>query len=490
MKLLQDQKDEIQRQEAHLALVQDEDANIRRELEQLAADSEEKHAKLQEKHKRVKERTLKMIDRDLELLDREQKTRYWRQLDDVMDFNAMRKLATAKGIALPANPTKLQVIKAIIAKDKNYIGEDDIWVKLGDEYDPQIDALAKEKQEMEGDGRGKSGDEGLSEGQIDEAMKDYPEYLGTIAVNEIPTLFTKAKQRNAAGISPHRVCWISLNTAQISCAEYNMSSEFVTKKLNNEKVRLLKQKREKDTRPVKGASMFPQVYGNIFALAQTNSGKTVTIGNIIQKCHGPNTSVIVFCSTIDLDPNWEAIRDYCDHKGIPFVSHSSIKNDDGVNELALLVKELSERVEEEDVPKQKNILDSDDEDEPKKKKKYKYQAPDYIFVFDDVSDELRDKTIPALVKKSRHFKAKVILSSQWLNDLHPGSRKQIKYFLLFRGQPLEKLQEIHKNASLNISLDDFNRVYKFATEKPYSFLYVDCIKQSYRRNFDTLIEVS
>ncbi len=265
-------------------------------------------------------------------------------------------------------------------------------------------------------------------------------------------------------------------------------SEFATKKLNNEVVGEVPLEGGKDMRPAKGAALFPEAFCNIFLCAKKKSGKTSTVCKILTRCCGPDTSIIAFCSTIERDANWDSIRAYCDRKGIPFVSHPSIKNDDGVNELALLLKELGEK-EEVDVPKQKNILDSDDDKPEKKKKKYKYKAPDYIFIFDDLADELRDKTIPALVKKHRHFKSKVILSSQWLNDLHPGSRKQIDYFLLFRGQPVEKLEEIHKNASLSIPFDEFVRVYKFATLEPFSFLYIDCTNGTFRRNFNTLISV-
>ena len=265
---------------------------------------------------------------------------------------------------------------------------------------------------------------------------------------------------------------------------------FVTKKLNNEVVEEVPLEGGKDMRPAKGAALFPEAFCNIFLCAKKKSGKTSTVYKILTRCCGPDTNIIAFCSTIERDANWDSIRAYCERKGIPFVSHPSIKNDDGVNELALLLKELGEKDVEQDAPRQKNILDDDDEQpKKKKKKKYKYKAPDYIFIFDDLADELRDKTIPALVKKHRHFKSKVILSSQWLNDLHPGSRKQIDYFLLFRGQPLEKLEEIHRNASLNISLQEFYRVYRFATLEPFSFLYIDCTNGTFRRNFNTLIEV-
>jgi len=82
-----------------------------------------------------------------------------------------------------------------------------------------------------------------------------------------------------------------------------------------------------------------------------------------------------------------------------------------------------------------------------------------------------------------------MISSQWLNDLHPMSRKQQEYFILFRGQPQKKLEEIHRDASISIPLEQFWKVYCFATEKPYSFLYVDRTKGEFRRNFNELVEL-
>jgi hypothetical protein len=50
-----------------------------------------------------------------------------------------------------------------------------------------------------------------------------------------------------------------------------------------------------------------------------------------------------------------------------------------------------------------------------------------------------------LLKWNRHYKAKVIISSQWLHDLLPESRKQIDLFLIFKGFPAKKLAEIYKD---------------------------------------------
>ena len=109
--------------------------------------------------------------------------------------------------------------------------------------------------------------------------------------------------------------------------------------------------------------------------------------------------------------------------------HESLKDDDGTDQLELLIKELQAKAEGEE-PKEKSILDSDSEEEEPKRKS-KYQSPEYIFIFDDLSTELKSSTIPRLLKVNRHFLCKTLISSQWWNDLHPMSRKQADYFICF-----------------------------------------------------------
>ena len=262
---------------------------------------------------------------------------------------------------------------------------------------------------------------------------------------------------------------------------------FEVKKLNNEVVTVIPSKVPKDLRPVKGFKLFPEMNANIFVCAKKKSGKTVTIWHTLRKCCGKDTKIIVFCSTLHKDATWISIQEWAEKKGLVFIGHESIKDEDGVDQLELLIKDLQAKVEG-DEPEEKSILDSDSEDEEPKKKE-KYQAPEYIFILDDLSTELKSNSIPRLLKVNRHFKSKTIISSQWLNDLHPMSRKQQDYFILFRGHPQKKLEEIHRDASISIPLEEFWKVYKFATEMPFSFLYVDCTTGEFRRNFNELIEL-
>lgn len=259
-------------------------------------------------------------------------------------------------------------------------------------------------------------------------------------------------------------------------------SSYVTKKINNEVVREVPTLQPKDTRPIKGASLFPELCANIFLCARKKSGKTSAIFKILRRCAGPTTKILVFCSTVHKDPSWETIRAWAANKNIPFISHTSILGDDGTN----LLSDLIRGMQDEEVL-EPEWVDSDDETEPPKPARY--QSNEWIVIFDDLSDELRKPIIATFMKKNRHFLAKVIISSQYMNDLFPQARKQLDYLILFRGHSEKKIGEIHKDVDIHIPEDEFYRLYRWATTEKYSFLYVDVRDGTFRRNFNELIEV-
>ena len=113
-----------------------------------------------------------------------------------------------------------------------------------------------------------------------------------------------------------------------------------------------------------------------------------------------------------------------------------------------------------------------------------------MFIFDDVSGQLKNKTLVALMKKNRHFKSKIIISSQYLNDLLPEQRKQLDYMLVLKGQPEKKLEEIHKWIDTRLSFKKFKDIYDYATSKKFSFLYIDIANDSFRMNFNEEIDLT
>ena len=269
------------------------------------------------------------------------------------------------------------------------------------------------------------------------------------------------------------------------------------KKINSEEVRPVKfLDEEDDPRPVRGRDIFPEIYANIFFCARKKSGKTCSIHHIIERCSTRETRVIAFVSTLHRDPTWRAIQRMCEKKNIDFTGFTSIKDEksgedilDGIIETLQAQTGDGEEAEEEDTS---ILIMGDPPERERKARKPKEKAPKIIFVLDDLSGELSSSSVVKLLKKNRHFKCKVLLSSQYWNDIPLQGRKQIDYVLLFRGlsQSLGKLEDIYKNLDLSIPFDVFVGVYRFCTAEQFNFMYIDVLNSQFRKNFSHLIELN
>ena len=98
------------------------------------------------------------------------------------------------------------------------------------------------------------------------------------------------------------------------------------------------------------------------------------------------------------------------------------------------------------------IGDATAEAKTRKPPRTKYQAPDLIIILDDIADGLKKGSVATLLKKNRHFKSKVIISSQWLNDIPPAALGQMSLVCLFRAFSADKLEDFHSKAHLSLSL--------------------------------------
>lgn len=247
--------------------------------------------------------------------------------------------------------------------------------------------------------------------------------------------------------------------------------------------------------PVKGKDLLEVCYSNIFCLAKKKSGKTTVIYRLMRQTISRDTKVFIFCSTVHKDPAYKKLMDWLDSRSIYFESYNDIF-EDGENIVENILNEMkkqgSDEAEDEDAkveqkPKKtlNTLMFGGDEEKEKKKRKNKYVVPDYVFIFDDLGQTLRNPSISQLLKTNRHYKARIIISSQYLHDLQPASMQQLDYMFIFKGQTDEKLMTIHTQIDLSLDIDQFMKMYKIATEKMYNFLYIDIRNEQYRRNFNT-----
>lgn len=262
--------------------------------------------------------------------------------------------------------------------------------------------------------------------------------------------------------------------------------------INNFKVKPLDL--PKDNRLVKGKFMFAKPYCTVYLVGKKNSGKTVTLFNIMCNRIETNTTVVIFSSTLYCDDTWIAIRKWLHDKGIPTMLHTSLI-EDGVNALEELYMQLEDEAKARDEAKQNKKekkhkpiaaikTDDDDDEEDEKEKKPKYLASDWLIILDDMSSEIKNKSLEVLIKKHRHHKSTILIANQTLNDLAVASRKNIDYWILFRDLDQKKLLEIYSKCSFGVKFPQFESMYLDATKMPFGFFYFDCNTTDFRANFN------
>ena len=298
-----------------------------------------------------------------------------------------------------------------------------------------------------------------------------------------------------------------------------------TEKLNNYKV-VAKKLKSSQTTNWKGSDLFDYIFASIYIIAKRKSGKTQLIYNILEECTDPSVHVVIFSGTAHKDDTYIEMIKWLKSQGNQVSVYDSIfegKNDllkdfiDGNLKFGGSVEKKKKNKNKKDLAKEDKKLDMskfekynidlgammfggrykqlkyNEKPEIKKEIVIKKQTtknnktPKYIFIFDDLSSELKSPSISAFVKQARHEKALCIFSSQYVNDLQPQTIKNMEVIILFGGHSIDKLEEVHKHTDLSISLNDFIEAYEYATEEKYNFLYIDVVNETLRKNFDEKI---
>jgi len=266
------------------------------------------------------------------------------------------------------------------------------------------------------------------------------------------------------------------------------------RKVNNEVVRPIPLEQVPPDK-IKGYELFDKVFANIFLLAKKRSGKTSTIFKILKSCVGKQSTLFIFASTIHIDDNWKHILQWLDSKGIEYLTFTSIKEgktnhlDDILKTLQVESNDEEPQEETEEDLLMRKMKGESKSDKPRKPRKPKKMAAEYFFIFDDLGVSLRSPSINNLLKTHRHYKSKVIISSQYLNDLLPEARLQLDYVLVFGGNSEDKLKALHKDIDLSIPFETFMVLYTDATSEKYNFLYLDARNETFRKNFNMVYEL-
>lgn len=250
-----------------------------------------------------------------------------------------------------------------------------------------------------------------------------------------------------------------------------------------------------------GYQYINHAYPNILLLAKKNSGKTNVIYNILKHCANKHTEILIFCPTWELDDTYRQILDYLDSKGI---QHQQFKNIDNLAELMESYdKDFDEGEDEEDemkapkrdeidcmtlysqVSQAQNETRAQEQKKEAKPRKGKYIVPEMIFIFDDCKKMLRNPVLNSLIATNRHYKSKVIISTQYFTDIMPDTRSCLDVLCIFPKIPIDKIQRLHEDIQLSIDYPIFEKLYLEATKKSHNFLYVDIRRELFKFNFDT-----
>ena len=251
-----------------------------------------------------------------------------------------------------------------------------------------------------------------------------------------------------------------------------------------------------------GYQYFEEPYANIFLCAKKKSGKTTLIYNIIKNTIDKNTTVIFFVSTFHNDETYRYIEKYLQKNNINYIIYTSIYYDASNTKINLL-DSITKRIElkaASESNKQTKIVDDDlkyiklskiSNVESRKKRSSKYIVPEYLFVFDDISGELKyNLSYNTLIKHNRHYKCKTITSSQGYKDIPVTVRQNIDYLILYRNLSNDTLESIYDELQFDdLTFDQFKEIYLDVVAEPYYFLYIDTNNMELRVNFDKKIIV-
>jgi len=156
----------------------------------------------------------------------------------------------------------------------------------------------------------------------------------------------------------------------------------------------------------------------------------------------------------------------------------------GQNHLYDLMFGIKQPKEEEHKEKKEQIKMK----KPKMKKpKGKKIFPQKCILFDDLSDQIRDPYVSAMLKKNRHYFCQTILSTQNVMDIHASSRGQFDIVIAFKAIPREKVDVLRKMIDIPMDEKDFYKLYLEATKEPYAFMFCNCRSGEIRKNFGEVL---
>lgn len=238
-----------------------------------------------------------------------------------------------------------------------------------------------------------------------------------------------------------------------------------TQKVNDAEIKPIKHTLP-DITDLKGLDVFPTPFFSMFIASKRKSGKTVLIHNLVRmlamrgdKRQNPpvRTHVIIFSGTIKKDPVYIHLINWLEKKDYSVIAFDDIMDENGNDRIIELIETLKQFEDDQD---------------------------NYLIIIDDLSCYLKEPSIALLLKNGRHLRTRVILSSQYYNDLNKSARANIDYYILFKNISQDKIDEIFVNCDISVPQEKFNAAYRDAVSTPYSFLMICKNEDELRKNLN------
>lgn len=257
-------------------------------------------------------------------------------------------------------------------------------------------------------------------------------------------------------------------------------------------------------KPVKGKELVPDQFARMFLGAGSGSGKSTVINHLLKHTVDRRATVVIFSSTVDIDNVWKNSVNYLKKKKIPVFTFPHII-EEGVNMLECFLETIEEKHREpiepnepgkDDTPPKplfclfEEEIKEEQEDKPRKTRKinYKTRVPEYLLILDDISKEmLRSSSIYNLYKKARHYKTRVMVSSQGVLDVKPELWANFTDVYLWKGFSKTHMKIIHDRLPvMSMEFEDFYDLYLRITSEQYAFMNISVSDGKIRKKFSKL----
>lgn len=262
-------------------------------------------------------------------------------------------------------------------------------------------------------------------------------------------------------------------------------------------------------KPIKGKELIPDLYpGSVALVAKTKSGKTTVIKHLLDHTIDERTSVYIFCSTVDIDEGWIAIVKDLRARRIGVMTWTSMFAGRGLKKVNYLLNLYEMFKREDEVAKRQgkqlkglhelqtapsffgsaatNPVADPENVGLKEAKEYPDQVPKRVVILDDLAiEELHDASVDTSLKKTRHYKARVFISSQHIMHITKTAFAQLSLVCLWKGFSADYIKRlVDGRLTTSLEFKQFYLLYKEVTKEPYTFLTIYQQEDQLRRKFD------